>query len=231
MNAPPPISVVIPALNEAGDIRETILRARAVPEIGEMILVDGGSTDSTGDLAAALGCRVLRSPAGRGRQLRLGAQQARGEVVLMLHADTWLPPEAGRAALESLRDGRCVAGAFSKSFRDGGALPGSRLRCWLLWRFARRAFGDQALFVKRAALEAVGGVPDVPLMEEFELCRKLEAHGRLALADATVLTSARRFRQHGTARTYWRMLRCLLAYWRGAAPEQIASLYFPTPGP
>jgi len=108
-----------------------------------------------------------------------------------------------------------------------GALPGSRLRCWLLWALTNRLFGDQAIFVKRDVLENCGGVPDVPLMEEFELCKNLAPFGRIALASATVLTSTRKFREEGMLRTYWRMARCTFRYWLGASPEKLEEIYYP----
>ena len=226
MKVPQSISVVIPALNEAAEISETLLRARAVPEVCEIILVDGGSADATRDLAAAHGCIVLPCEPSRGRQLRLGAQQARGDVVLLLHADTWLPPEAGRAALDCLHAGGAVAGGFYKRFREPHWLMrGSRARCWLRWAFFRRVLGDQAMFIRRSALEQIGGVPDVPLMEEFELLKRLHPLGRIALANATATTSARKFHEHGVLRTYWRMASVTARYFLGTSPEELRRAY------
>jgi rSAM/selenodomain-associated transferase 2 len=220
------ISVVIPTLNEETSLSETVRHARTNPEVCEIIVVDGGSQDDTRTVAERLGCRVLESPPGRGRQMRLGASGARGDLVLLLHADTWLPPEAGRAALNCLRDPSVVAGGFWKSFRDGSWLMrGSRFRCGLRMWLGRRALGDQGIFVRRDVLERIGGVPDMPLMEELELCRRLRSVGRLALANATVTTSARRFRQRGVLRTYWRMWSVTIRYWLGASPEDLRKLY------
>jgi hypothetical protein len=84
--------------------------------------------------------------------------------------------------------------------------------------------------VKRDVLENCGGVPDVPLMEEFELCKNLASHGRIALASGPVLTSARKFREEGMLRTYWRMARCTLRYWLGASPEKLVEIYYPHVG-
>ena len=176
----PALSVIIPTLNEASELPETLKRARAIPEVKEIIVVDAGSTDDTKAIAREHNCTVLESEPSRGKQLRLGAQQASGDVILFLHADTWLPENAGVVIAKTLARPLVVAGGFYKRFRDGGALPGSRLRCWLLWALANRLFGDQAIFVKRDVLEQCGGVPDVPLMEEFELCKTLATHGRLA---------------------------------------------------
>ena len=220
------ISAVIPTLNEAVALPETIAHARAVAEIGEIIVVDGGSSDATCELARQMGCRVLESAPGRGGQMRLGASAAEGEVVLLLHADTWVPPNCGRAILNCLRDSQVVAGGFWKVFRKASPwLRGSRLRCALRLLFGRRVLGDQAMFVRREVLEAVGGIPDMPLMEEFELCRRLRGAGRLVLADATVSTSARRFARLGIARTYFRMWWVSVRYRLGTTPQELSRLY------
>jgi rSAM/selenodomain-associated transferase 2 len=222
----PEISVIIPTLNEADSLAETVRRAKGNPEVSEIIVVDAGSQDRTKVIAEELGCRAVNGPRSRGGQLRLGAAQAQGEVVLLLHADTWLPPHAGRAALECLRGDGVVAGGFWKAFRNPHPLMrGSRWRCALRLWLGGRIMGDQAMFVRREILEQVGGVPDVPLMEEFELCRRLRRVGRLALAKATVTTSARRFHQHGVLRTYWRMWSITVRYWLGASPQELRKRY------
>ena len=224
--APHSISIVVPTLNEAAELPETLRRARAIPEVGEIIVVDGGSRDDTRQVATEAGCAVLSAPAGRGGQLRLGASRARGELVLLLHADTWLPPEAGKAAFECCQRRDVVGGGFWKTFRNPSWLMrGSRARCWLRLWVGRRILGDQAMFIRREALERIGGVPDVPLMEDFELCRRLRPLGRLALADAVVSTSARRFQSRGVLRTYWRMWTVSLRYRFGATPEELRRLY------
>jgi rSAM/selenodomain-associated transferase 2 len=223
---PQTISVVMPVFNEAGALEETIQRVRAVPEVCEIIIVDGGSRDETREAAARLGCRVLASPPGRGRQMRLGAAQAQGDVVLLLHADTWVPPEAGRAVFACLRDARVVGGGFWKTFREGSPLLiGSRFKCAIRLYLGRRILGDQAFFIRREVLEAIGGVPDLPLMEEFELSSRLREQGRLALADATVATSARRFNKRGVIRTYLLMWVVTWRYRLGASPEELRRLY------
>src|SRR5207249_396953 len=113
---PQTISIVIPTLNEARALPETVRHARTLPEVREIIVVDGGSSDDTCRMAEELGCTVIPSAAGRGAQLRLGAARASGDVVLLLHADTWLPPHAGHAALNCLRDVTVVAAGFWKRF-------------------------------------------------------------------------------------------------------------------
>jgi rSAM/selenodomain-associated transferase 2 len=220
------ISVVIPALNEVEALEETVKRARAVPEVIEVIVVDGGSSDGTCELAERLGCRVLQSALGRGGQMRQGAAAASGDAVLLLHADTWLPPEAGKALLKVFENPRVVGGGFYKVFRDPSlVMRGSRFKCAVRFYLGRRFMGDQAMFARRNVLEKVGGVPDVPLMEEFELCKRLRSAGRLALAKATVETSGRRFRALGPLRTYARMWRVLISYWLGKSPHELKRTY------
>lgn len=221
------ISVIIPTLNEAAELPETLRRLRLVPEIREIIIADGGSRDDTVKLAAVAGCIVVNCAAGRGRQLRAGAALATGEVVLLLHADTWVPPEAGRAALDCLARPGVVAGGFYKVFRDppNCLVRGSRFKCWWRRLVARRVMADQGIFLRRETLERIGGVPDVPLMEEFELCRRLRPLGRIALADATVVTSARKFRKLGVLGTYLLMWRVTLGYYRGVPLEELRKWY------
>jgi rSAM/selenodomain-associated transferase 2 len=223
---PRTISVVIPALNEAQTLTETVSRARSTSGVIEIIVVDGGSEDGTVAEAKRLGCAVLQGPRSRGAQLRLGAQEARGDVVMLLHADTWLPAEAGQALLNCLRDRRVVGGGFWKVFRERNVLMlGSRVRCALRLLLFRRILGDQVMFVRRTALERIGGVPDVPLMEEFELCRRLRRLGNLVLASATVSTSARRFFKQGVLRTYARMWHVTLRYHLGTPTRDLRDLY------
>ncbi|MBL9138574.1 MAG: TIGR04283 family arsenosugar biosynthesis glycosyltransferase [Verrucomicrobiales bacterium] len=225
-SAPSGISAVMPVWNESTQVSDTVQRLKAIPEIKEIIVADGGSTDGTRELAERLGCRVIRVPLGRGRQLAEAARLAREEVILMVHADTWLNPDAGAALFRCLRDPLVVGGGFWKHFRHPPwLLRGSRFRCWLRIWWSGRVLGDQAMFVRRAALEAVGGVPDQPLMEEVALCQKLRKKGRLVLAGAAVTTSDRRFRKHGIARTYWRMFRVCRAYRRGVSAEELVRLY------
>ena len=220
------ISAIIPARDEAEAITETVQRLRAIPEIKEIIVADGTSRDTTCAVAEGLGCRVLRGASGRGAQMRAGAENATGDVLLFVHADSWLPPHAGRAILDCLRDPTVVAGGFWKRFHKSPlSLRGSRLKCAVRLLLGRRIAGDQALFVRRSTLEEVGGVPGIPLMEEFELCRRLRRVGRLALADATIVTSPRRFLHFGVLRTYWRMWFVTMLYRLGRPPHELAHLY------
>jgi rSAM/selenodomain-associated transferase 2 len=221
------ISVVIPVLNEEAELPETLRRVAAVPEVGEVLVVDGGSVDDTRGEARRGGARVIESGGGRGFQLRAGAEAAGGGVILMLHADTWLPPEAGSAALSALERSGVVAGGYWKRFRAGAPwlLRGARLRCRLLLEMFGVIYGDQGFFLRREVLEAIGGVPPVPLMEELELCRKLRRRGRLELADATVTTSWRKFERLGVIRTWWLMARVVRGYQSGTPLAELKRRY------
>jgi rSAM/selenodomain-associated transferase 2 len=210
------LSVVIPALDEAERI-ETAIRGAFDPPLDadattlEVIVVDGGSADATAQVAAAAGARVLRSERGRARQLAAGVRASDGDVVLFLHADTRLPAGWRAAVRDALRDERVVGGAFRLCFDERSPVFrfiewGARWRM-RLWRFP---YGDQALFVRRRALEAVGGIPEVPLMEDLDLVYRLKRVGRLALLAAPVVTSARRYRAGGPLRT-------MLRHWVAAA--------------
>ena len=220
------ISVVIPTLNEEAELPATLKHLQRVPSVTQIIVSDAGSIDMTRKVATHAGVEVVVGGRGRGAQLGRGVARAREDVVAFLHADTWVAPDFGSAILEVLNRPKHVGGACLKTFRDPHWLMyGSRFRCRLrffLWRFA---YGDQALFFSRSELHRMGGVPAVPLMEEYLLCRSARTVGRMGLARTTVTTSARRFRQHGVVRTYWRMA-VINARWNlGATPEALRRYY------
>ena len=223
---PRTLSVVIPTWNEEQALPETIRLLRENPEVMEIIVADGGSHDRTREVAAQRGCRVIETKPGRGSQMRAGAQTATGDAILLLHADTWIPADAARAALDCLSDPGVACGGFWKEFRDPPLLlRGSKFKCVLRLWLGRRIAGDQGMFMRRKVLERIGGVPDVPLMEEFIMCDRLRKLGRLALANATVLTSARRFVERGVVRTYLRMWRVTWQYRLGTSGAELRRLY------
>jgi len=222
------LSVVIPALDEAARI-ETAIRGAFDPPPEpdaatlEVIVVDGGSADATAQIAATAGARVLRCERGRARQLAAGVRASDGDVVLLLHADTLLPRGWRAAVCEALRDERVVGGAFRLCFDERSPVFrfiewGARWRL-RLWRFP---YGDQALFVRRGALEAVGGIPEVPVMEDLDLVYRLKQHGRLALLAAPAVTSARRYRAGGPLRTMLRHWVVAAAWTLGVDRRRIA---------
>ena len=227
LTAPKSVSVVIPTWNEEEEIGACLERIQSVPEVDQVVVADGGSLDRTLEIAVTFGATALRCrERGRGPQLREGCAAASGDVILILHADTWLDPQCGRAALDCLRDPAVIWGGYWKRFRDGPwFMAGSRVRCLQRLLTAGRVFGDQGIFVRRDAMERIGGHPAPVLMEEFELQRELRRYGRMGLADAQVWTSARRFIEQGVLSTYWRMGWVMFRYRLGASPERLLEIY------
>jgi len=221
-----PISIIIPVYNEAGTIATTL--EQLIPHPGEEILVvDGGSTDQTRDIAASFPVQLLSSPAGRGVQQHLGALAARGEILLFLHADTLLPGNWTTHVLEILARPRTAAGAFRlgiDSQEKGFRLIefGANLRSHLL----QKPYGDQALFMLRETYFQAGGFPDWPLMEDVALVRQLRKIGRIRLARARVTTSARRWKRLGLVRTTLRNQLIQVASLLGISPGRLARWYY-----
>jgi rSAM/selenodomain-associated transferase 2 len=214
------IAVVIPALDEAETVEAAIASARSADEI---VVVDGGSLDRTADRARAAGAQVLTSPRGRARQLDAGWRATGAEVVLFLHADTRLPLGWADAVRDALAAPDVAGGAFRLRFDERS--PAMRIVEWGAHRRAALAglpYGDQALFVRRRVLEAVGGIAPVPIAEDLDLVRALRAHGRLALLPLAVSTSARRYRKHGVLRTWARNALALAAWRLGVDRDRIA---------
>lgn len=224
---PQKISCVIPVLNEEQRIENLLVQLRNIPEIDQVVVVDGGSSDATVARSNAFRVEVVvaASP-GRGAQMNLGFARARNPIVWFLHADSRVSPEAGSAIVSALFDPTVAGGGLWKTFQEKNLLlRGSRFRCWLRMVLWRRVMADQGIFVRRKVLEETGGVPEMRLMEEFELCRKIRSKGRLVLADAVITTSARKFLQHGVLRTYLLMGRVTVLYYCGVHPDRLAEIY------
>jgi rSAM/selenodomain-associated transferase 2 len=218
------IAVVIPTLHEADQIAHSIESARASGV--EIIVADGGSRDATRERAVALGARVLETEAGRAGQLAAGARAADADAVLFLHADTKLPAGWAEAVRAALADPAVVGGAFRFRFAE----PGLALRAVEWGVRARLAlaglpYGDQALFARRSALDAIGGVPQAPIMEDLDLVRALRRQGRLALLPLPATTSARRYLARGVFRTVARNTVALLGWLLGVDRARLAAWY------
>lgn len=194
------ISVIIPTRDEAGTVAAVVRRAGVLAGVCEVIVSDGGSSDGTRTRAEQAGACVLRAPrTGRGPQQNHGAAWASGDILLFLHADTWLPSGAGRSIQCALADPRRVGGAFKRRFT--GSEVGAALACTsrladLRCRWWGLGYGDQALFVRRDAFHAVGGFPesgldDVGLSQRL---RHLAGKPGFALVGPPIYSSARRFR-------------------------------------
>lgn len=221
------LSIVIPALDEEsalplllGDLQP--LRASGA----EIIVADGGSSDGTVTVAGALADRVLQAPRGRALQLNAGAERARGELLLFLHADSRVPP-AGVAAIAELADAPSRWGFFCVRLRGASRWLGVVARC-MGWRsrLSGIATGDQGLFVPRALFTAVGGYPAQPLMEDIEICRRLRRHGAPLAHPATIESSGRRWDRDGALVTILLMWRLRLRYFLGADPAALSEAYY-----
>jgi len=219
------LSFVVPALDEAAGIERCLACLQAARARGhEVIVVDGGSRDATPALARPLADRVLSAPRGRAAQMNAGAAVARGEGLVFVHADTRLGESADREVALAL------AGAPWGRFdvRIAGRHPLLRLVAAtmnLRSRLSGIATGDQAIFVRRAAFEALGGYAAIPLMEDVELSRRLRRLARPACLRARIETSGRRWESRGVLRTIALMWRLRLAYWFGADPARLAERY------
>ncbi len=221
------LSIIIPTLDEAGGIVATLESMRELRRRGhEVIVVDGGSSDGTCDLAAGLADRVLVANAGRAFQMNAGARAAAGDVLLFLHADSLLPLAADRLVLQGLAEGDHVWGRFD--VRIAGSHPLLRAvetMMNLRSRLTHICTGDQGIFVRRETFEAVGGYPSQALMEDIALSARLRRVSAPLCLRACSLTSARRWESRGVLRTIALMWWLRWRYALGAAPARLARDY------
>jgi rSAM/selenodomain-associated transferase 2 len=219
------LSVIVPTLDEARDIVERLEALQRLRALGhEVIVADGGSRDGTPELARPLADRVVRAPRGRASQMNAAAREAGGSALVFLHADTRLPPGADEAVLAALA--ARTWGRFD--VRIEGRHPLLRVVAFMMnlrSRLTGIATGDQAIFLRRDAFEALGGYAEIPLMEDVELSRRLRRAGRPACLRARVSTSGRRWESRGVLRTIVLMWRLRLAYFLGADPARLADRY------
>jgi rSAM/selenodomain-associated transferase 2 len=223
------LSVIIPALNEAGAITVTLQALQPLRAHGhEVIVVDGGSHDLTVDLSRPLADRVIQARTGRATQMRAGAAVADGSVLWFLHADTTAPRNADRLILRALQHARTDWGRFDVQLSQTRPL----LRCvaWMMNQRSRLSgivTGDQGLFIRRELYDDLGGFPAIPLMEDIAFSRALRRHGRPARIQQPLVSSPRRWLRHGILRTILRMWVLRLAYFLGVSPEWLAAYYAP----
>ncbi|HYD50830.1 MAG TPA: TIGR04283 family arsenosugar biosynthesis glycosyltransferase [Terriglobales bacterium] len=221
----PRLSVIVPCLNEAAVIASTLRRLRDAGD-GEIVVVDGGSDDATVAVAGPLADIVIQASRGRAAQMNAGAAVAHGDILLFLHADTLLPSHFDDVVAEACADAAVAGGRF-----DVELVPSSPL-LWLTGELMNRrsrlsgiATGDQAIFVRRAVFEKLGGYAALPLMEDIDFSRRLKRAGKIACLRQRVQTSSRRWRERGIARTILLMWSLRLLYFCGVSAERLRRLY------
>lgn len=221
------LSIIVPMFNETAVLPDLLAHLLPLQRSGsEVLLVDGGSHDGSTTMARTAGFTVINADKGRARQMNTGAREAKGDVLLFLHADTRLPDRATRLVVQALTGSRKVWGRFDVHIT--GQSPTLRLVAWMMnWRSRCTgiATGDQAIFVRRTAFQACGGFPDQPLMEDIELSRRLKRRSAPICIAERACTSGRRWESRGVWRTIFLMWQLRLAYWLGASADSIARTY------
>ena len=221
------VSIVIPTVNEAARIVETVRSAQATGP-HEVIVVDGGSSDETVLLARDCDCRVFESSRGRAAQQNVGAARSSGDVLLFLHADCRLEPGSLEQIADALADPTIGGGAFRQRIEADGWLyrlleAGNAARVkWL-----RMAYGDQGIFVRRALFKEIGGFPEIRLMEDVRLMRRLRRRTRLVLLPGPLYVCARRWQRHGVVRQTARNWMLLTLERLGVSADRLADFYRP----
>jgi len=219
------VSIIVPTFNEADNIVATLQPLQSLRQQGhEIIIADGGSDDATIKLARPLADHAINSARGRGRQMNSGAQQAGGDVLLFLHADTLLPDNA----IDLIQQGLQTKSWGRFDVQLTGRQPLLRIiELMMNWRsrITGIATGDQAIFIKRELFNNIGGYADIALMEDIAISKTLRHHSRPACIKKKLTTSSRRWEQYGILKTVILMWRLRLAYYCGAKPEQLSRLY------
>jgi rSAM/selenodomain-associated transferase 2 len=226
-------TVIIPTLNEGGIVDMTL---RAVTELGfhDIIVVDGGSSDETRALVQSVAShtgypasiRLLPSAPSRGRQLNVGAAASTADVLLFLHADSRLPADARHLMEQAFHDPGVVGGRFDVRF-DRPSIWGQVISTFmnLRSRLSCISTGDQAMFVRRAIFERLGGFSDIPIMEDIDFSTRLKRTGNIATVREHVTTSFRRWERQGPLRTILLMWCLRFLYWMGVSPHRLAHFY------
>jgi rSAM/selenodomain-associated transferase 2/rSAM/selenodomain-associated transferase 1 len=219
------ISIIIPALNEAGHIADTIACAAHGRDV-EIIVVDGGSRDGTAEIACSTPARLITTDPSRAGQMNAGAAAATGGILLFLHGDTRLPDGFDGHVRQALARPGVVAGAFELGINaDKTSLRIMERVANLRSRFLKKPYGDQALFTTAASFHRVGGFADIPIMEDFELVRRLGSAGRIEILPVPVVTSPRRWLRVGVWKTWLINQLVVVGYYLGISPDRLSRFY------
>lgn len=219
------ISIIIPVLNEAAIIKSTLEQLQQYDGV-EIIVVDGGSKDDTVNIARQLGANTLVISGGRAAQMNAGAKYAQGQLLLFLHIDTQLPHNFISLVTQTLAQPKVVAGAFELAI-DGQ----DRSLRWVEKLVKIRShlfslpYGDQAIFITRKAFIELGSFAQMPIMEDFELIKRLQRHGKIAIANGSVVTSSRRWQKLGVWQTTLINQMIIAGYYLGISPLKLSHFY------
>jgi rSAM/selenodomain-associated transferase 2 len=219
-------TIIIPVLNEAGHLATQLQALQDLRGQCQLVLVDGGSDDDSVHIAERKVDKLVSSPKGRAKQMNAGAEVADGDIFLFLHADTSLPDSALNDMAQAIAEGHHW-GRFDVAFDAHQAI--FKVIAFMMnhrSRITGIATGDQGLFVTKQAFQAIGGFPDIALMEDIAISKQLNKLGKPACLKAKVVTSARRWQQHGVIRTILLMWYLRLAYFFGADPDDLARIYY-----
>lgn len=219
------ISIIIPCLNEGGYIKNTLQHVLSLHGDFETIVVDGGSSDDTLSIAAEFnGLKIISSEKGRSIQMNAGASVAKSEILLFLHADTFLPENAFNLIIECMQDQQVVAGSFYLRFDDNSRFTNFYSRLSKL-NHSFLTYGDHGIFIKKSVFQEIGGYKEIPFMEDVEIQGRIKKEGRFKKLNAGVLTSARRFRKTGILRQFTMDLYLVLFYKMGVSPKRLKNFY------
>lgn len=219
------VSVIIPCLNEEGYLEKTLNHLNSLPGNFEIIVVDGGSSDSTIKIAKA--CTWVRTTVakkGRANQMNHGARLATGDILLFLHADTYLPTNAYSSIVEHVEKPGHIGGSFM--LRLDKKHPILKFYTWcskLSWEYF--TYGDHAMFMKKKIFQSIGGYSNMPFMEDVEIQRRLRSAGKFKKVDSAVTTSARRFEKEGTIKQLTMDILLVGFYKFGISPKKLKQFY------
>jgi rSAM/selenodomain-associated transferase 2 len=223
------LTVIVPMLNEEGAIAATLEALRIGAPAAEIIVVDGGSSDRSVEIARPRCEKLLEGSRGRARQMNAGASQASGDAIAFVHADTIAPPTFARDIDTALAHGRVVGGRFDVAFDGRGrTLDLVAAMINLRSRVARSATGDQAIFVRREVFERLGGYAAIELCEDVDFARRMRRAGRVACLRSRVITSSRRWQREGIIRTIVRMWIIKSLFLAGVSPAWLKRHYADT---
>jgi rSAM/selenodomain-associated transferase 2 len=219
------VSIIVPALNEASQIGETLGALQVLEGEKEILVVDGGSEDETVAIVTKLGVTVLQSPRGRGVQQHCGALKAHGNILWFVHADTLPPAHALTDILTALSDPSVVGGNFGLTFHGPSRAARQLTTIYPALRWLNLCYGDSGIFIRRTTYEAIGGFRSFALFEDLDLLKRLRRAGRFVHLGTRIITSSRRFEKKSFTLMWLRWTALQVLYWAGVSPDRLARWY------